>query len=133
MRNLLVYQESTAGAMMTPEPVILGVDSTVADALARVRLEELTPALASMVFVCRSPLDVPSGRYIGAVHVQRLLREPPSVPVVGMVDGVVAPVVDESQRLIGAITVDDVLDHMLPEDWRGDQMDGTDPDEVSNG
>lgn len=156
VRNLLVYQESTAGAMMTPEPVILGVDSTVADALARVRLEELTPALASMVFVCRSPLDVPSGRYIGAVHVQRLLREPPSVPVVGMVDGgleplsphqtlaeisryfatynlVVAPVVDESQRLIGAITVDDVLDHMLPEDWRGDQMDGTDPDEVSNG
>ena len=156
VRNLLIYEESTAGAMMTPEPVILGVDSTVADALARVRVEDLTPALASMVFVCRSPLDVPSGRYIGAVHVQRLLREPPSASVAAVVDAglepltpgqtlaevsryfatynlVVAPVVDDNQRLVGAITVDDVLDHMLPEDWRGDQMDGTDPDEVSNG
>lgn len=156
VRSLLLYEESTAGAMMTPEPVILGVDATVAEALARVRSEELTPALASMVFVCRSPLDVPSGRYVGAVHMQRLLREPPSDLVAGMVDAglepvsptqtlgeisryfatynlVVAPVVDENQRLVGAVTVDDVLDHMLPEDWRGDQMDGTDPDEVING
>ena len=156
VRSLLLYEESTAGAMMTPEPVILGVDATVAEALARVRNEELTPALASMVFVCRSPLDVPSGRYVGAVHMQRLLREPPSDLVAGMVDAglepvsptqtlgeisryfatynlVVAPVVDENQRLVGAVTVDDVLDHMLPEDWRGDQMDGTDPDEVING
>ncbi|MGA4670458.1 magnesium transporter MgtE N-terminal domain-containing protein [Propionibacteriaceae bacterium Y1923] len=156
VRSLLIYDESTAGAMMTPEPVILGVDATVADALAKVRQEELTPALASMVFVCRSPLDVPSGRYIGGVHVQRLLREPPSATVAGMVDAslepmspeqtlaevsryfatynlVVAPVVDEDQRLVGAVTVDDVLDHMLPEDWRGEQMDGTDPTEVSHG
>lgn len=145
VRSLLVYAESTAGAMMTPEPVILGVDDTVADALARVRHEELTPALASMVFVCRSPLDTPSGRYLGAVHIQRLLREPPSVSVAGMVDAklepitpdtslaevsryfaiynlVVAPVVDDQQRLVGAVTVDDVLDHMLPTDWREDQM-----------
>ncbi|MGA4508216.1 magnesium transporter MgtE N-terminal domain-containing protein [Propionibacteriaceae bacterium G1746] len=156
VRNLLVYEESTAGAMMTPEPVILGVDATVADALARVRIPELTPALASMVFVCRSPLDVPSGRYIGAVHVQRLLREAPSITVAGLVDAglepldpdttlpevsryfatynlVVAPVVDDQQRLVGAVTVDDVLDHMLPEDWRGDQMDGTEPQEVISG
>ena len=34
-----------------------------------------------------------------------------------------APVVDRENRLIGAITVDDVLDHVLPEDWRGDQLD----------
>jgi hypothetical protein len=25
--------------------------------------------------------------------------------------------------LIGAITVDDVVDHMLPEDWRGIELD----------
>ena len=149
VRSLLVYAESTAGAMMTPEPVILGVDATVADALALVRVEELTPALASMVFVCRSPLDVPSGRYIGAVHVQRLLREPPSMQVAGMVDTslepmdpdttlaevsrffatynlVVAPVVDDQQRLVGAVTVDDVLDHILPDDWREERHEVTD-------
>ncbi|HET9128533.1 MAG TPA: PRC-barrel domain-containing protein [Propionibacteriaceae bacterium] len=156
VRNLLLYEDYTAGGMMTPEPVILPPDATVADALARVRDEELTPALASMVFVCRAPLDTPSGRFLGAVHTQRLLREPPSFMVSRLIDTglepmspesgiadvsryfatynlVVAPVVNSDQQLVGAVTVDDLLDHMLPEDWRGSQMDGVEPREVSGG
>ena len=125
VRRLLNYAEFTAGGMMTPEPVILPPDATVADALARIREAELTPALACMVYVCRSPLETPTGRFIGAVHFQRLLREPPSTLVSALVDTragtsptdanlhavsryfatynlVNAPVVDNDHRLIGA-------------------------------
>lgn len=155
VRGLLIYADLTAGGMMTPEPVVLSPDATVAEALARVRDEELTPALASMVFICRPPLDTPTGRFLGIVHTQRLLREPPSVMVSGMLDDdleplhphsalaevsryfatynlVVAPVVNSENQLVGAVAVDDLVDHMLPEDWRGNQMDGEDDEPHSN-
>lgn len=141
VRRLMSYVEDTAGAMMTPEPVILGPDATVADALAHVRNEELTPSLAALVYICRPPLETPTGRFLGVAHIQRLLREPPSTLVAGATDGslaalrpaatidevaahlatynlVAAPVVDENGLLLGAVTVDDLLDHMLPRNWR---------------
>jgi len=157
VRDLLAYDDDSAGGMMTPEPVIVAPDSTVADALALARVEEVPPALAGMVFVCRPPLDAPTGRYIGGVHLQRLLREPPSTLVSALIDHelrpllpsaelatvsryfatydvLVVPVVDAEQHLLGAVTVDDVLDHMLPEDWRGLQMEGAlTPDEDRRG
>ena len=71
---------------MTPEPVVLTPDATIAEALARVRSPDLTPALASMVFVCRPPQATPTGRYLGCVHTQRLLREPPFELVAGALD-----------------------------------------------
>ena len=91
VRRLLNYEEFTAGGMMTPEPVILPPDATVAEALAKVRDAELTPALACMVYVCRSPLETPTGRFIGGVHFQRLLREPPSTLVSALVDTELEP------------------------------------------
>jgi CBS domain-containing protein len=157
VRDLLAYDDDSAGGMMTPEPVIVAPDSTVADALALARVEEVPPALAGMVFVCRPPLEAPTGRYIGGVHLQRLLREPPSTLVSALIDHelrpllpsaelatvsryfatydvLVVPVVDAEQHLLGAVTVDDVLDHMLPEDWRGLQMEGAlTPDEDRRG
>ena len=146
VRRLLNYAEFTAGGMMTPEPVIVAPDATVAEALALIRDAELTPALACMVYVCRPPLETPTGRFVGGVHFQRLLREPPSTLASALVDGeleplmdsanlhevsryfatynlVNAPVVDAEHRLIGAVTVDDVLDHVLPQDWRGTELD----------
>jgi Mg/Co/Ni transporter MgtE len=141
VRRLLEYSFDTAGGLMTPEPIILTPDATIAEALARVRNPDLTPALASMVFVCRSPSATPTGRYLGCVHIQRLLREPPFDLVAGVLDTdlaklspnaslsdvtryfatynlVCAPVLDESEHLLGAVTVDDVLDHLLPDNWR---------------
>jgi Mg/Co/Ni transporter MgtE len=141
VRRLLAYSSHTAGGLMTPEPVILAPDATVAEALARIRNPDLTPALASMVFVTRPPQETPTGHYLGCVHAQRLLREPPFDLVAGALDSelaalrpeahlaevtrffatynlVCAPVVDAEGHLIGAITVDDVLDHLLPANWR---------------
>ncbi len=113
----------------------------MADALARIRNPELSPALASQVYVTRAPTETPTGRYLGACHFQSLLREPPGTLVSALVDTnlvpvgpnspldeitrhfaaynlVALPVVDENHHLLGAVTVDDVIDHMLPEDWR---------------
>jgi Mg/Co/Ni transporter MgtE len=141
VRRLMSYADNTAGAMMTPEPVILSPDATIADALAHVRNPELTPSLAALVYVCRQPLETPTGKLLGAAHIQRLLREPPSTLVAAALDDsmdplrpdasmdqvaahlatynlVAAPVVDDDGRLLGAVTVDDLLDHMLPEGWR---------------
>ncbi|MFJ5729414.1 magnesium transporter MgtE N-terminal domain-containing protein [Streptomyces paradoxus] len=141
MRRLMSYEDRTAGGLMTTEPIVLRPDATVADALARVRNRDLSPALAAQVYVCRPPDETPTGKYLGTVHFQRLLREPPPSLVSSIVDTdlqpldpeselpaiagffatydmVAAPVVDEAGSLLGAVTVDDVLDHMLPEDWR---------------
>ena len=141
VRRLLSYREDTAGGIMTSNPIILPPTATVAEALAQVRNPDLTPANASMVFVARPPTETPTGRYLGAAHIQRLLREPPATLVSSAVDLeleplnpdaplaevtaymatynlVAAPVVDADDRLLGAVTVDDVLDHLLPDDWR---------------
>ncbi len=146
--RLMTYEDYSAGGMMTTDPIIMSADYSVADALATVRLLEISPALASQVFITRQPLETPTGRYIGMVHYQRLLREPPSTLLGSIVDTdtqglnpnaslhevssylasynlLSVPVVDGNDRLLGAVTVDDVLDHLLPENWRHDHRDST--------
>ena len=86
VRRLLSHSPDTAGGLMTSEPVVLAPDTTVAEALARVRDPDLTPALASLVFVTRAPTATPTGHYLGCVHLQRLLREPPAELVSGIID-----------------------------------------------
>ena len=160
LRRLLTYDENTAGGLMTTEPVVLGPEASIAEALAVVRRKELSTALACTVFVCRPPLETPTGKYLGVVHIQRLLREPPHNPVGGILDKDVEPllptatlgqvtrmlaiydlvglpVVDEDGHLLGAVTVDDVLDHILPDDWREERHDviapGVAPEGMSRG
>lgn len=141
VRRLLVYPERTAGGLMSIDPVILGPEATVADALALVREPELAPALASMVFVARPPLQTPTGRFLGVTHIQALLREPPSkllgsivvndldwprpetsfesvTAILAAYNLVACAVVDENGRLVGAVSIDDVLEELLPADWR---------------
>ena len=149
VRRLMAYDDYTAGGLMTTEPIILPPEATVATFLAHARKEEGSPALATMGFVARPPLESPTGRFIGVVHLQRALREPPQTLVgsiidrdlesvspgdsIGTVTRILATynltalaVVDDAGRLVGAVSVDDVLDHLMPDDWRDADDDVTD-------
>lgn len=106
-----------------------------------IRKAEIAPAMASAVYVTLPPYETPTGEYQGMVHFQRMLRFPPHERLSALLDSelepipvnasaaevarrlasydlVAIPVVDESNNMLGVITIDDVLDHLLPDDWR---------------
>ena len=141
LRRLLGYDATTAGGLMTSEPLIVAPDTPVAEVLARIRNPDMSVTTAAQVYVCEPPMVTPTGRYLGSVGFQRLLRRPPSTLVGKCVDNasvfvrpdlperelaarlaaynlISVAVCDEDGRLLGAVTVDDVLDHLLPPGWR---------------
>ena len=140
LRRLLRYDKSTAGGLMTSQPLVFAPDAPVAEVLARVRDKDLPATTAAQVYVCEPPMLTPTGRYLGTVGFQRLLRRAPSTPVGECIETRVyvrpdlpqrelaarlaaynligVAVCDGSGRLVGAVTVDDVLDHLRPAAWR---------------
>ena len=140
LRRLLRYDAATAGGLMTSQPLVFTPDTPVAEVLARIRDKEQPPTLAAQVFVCEPPSMTPTGRYLGSVGFQRLLRRPPSIAVGECVENryfvrpemherelaaqlaaynlIGVAVCDSDGKLVGAVTVDDVLDRLLPADWR---------------
>ena len=141
VRRLMSFSPDTVGALMTTEPLILDAQTTVAEALAHAANPDLPTSLASMVFVARPPTATPTGKFLGCVHLQKLLRVPPSTLVSAALDPelpplyaddsqetaaryfatynlVCGPVIDNDGHLLGAVAVDDLLDHLLPDDWR---------------
>ena len=141
LRRLLRYDKSTAGGLMTSQPLVFAPDAPVAEVLARVRDPGLPATNAAQVYVCEPPLTTPTGRYLGTLGFQRLLRRAPSIPVGECIESRVyvradlpqaklaaqlaaynlisVAVCDEGGRLLGAVTVDDILDRLLPSGWRG--------------
>jgi CBS domain-containing protein len=140
LRRLLAYGPATAGGLMTSLPLIVTPDVSVAEVLARIRLPTKGVTEAAQVYVCEPPAVTPTGRYLGSVGFQRLLREAPSVQVGHCIEesSFIRPelpehavatrmaaynligiaVCDDAGRLVGAVTVDDVLDRLLGADWR---------------
>ncbi|WP_066040360.1 magnesium transporter MgtE N-terminal domain-containing protein [Herbiconiux solani] len=141
VRMLLAYAPDTAGGLMTTEPIIVSADATVAEGLALIRRHELAPALGAAICVTLPPYEPPTGRFLGMVHFQRMLRYPPNERLGTILDQglepvtadtsaaevsrilasynlVSVPVVDDNHRLVGVVTIDDVLDYLLPDDWR---------------
>lgn len=140
LRRLLSYDATTAGGLMTSKPLIVTPEAPVAEVLARIRQPSKGMTEAAQVYVCEPPAVTPTGRYLGTVGFQRLLREPPSFPIAQCIEDssfvrpdlperevaarlaaynlVGVAVCDDAGRLVGAVTVDDVLDRLLPANWR---------------
>jgi Mg/Co/Ni transporter MgtE len=136
LRGLLSYNPETAGGLMSPDFVSVPSTSTVADALGAVKLSSTPPEASTVVFVTDE-----AGLLTGTALVVELLRarsgalvssvvrpDPSSLPPDADVHEVVrlmtdfnlavAPVVDEAGKMLGQITVDDVLELLLPSGWR---------------
>jgi Mg/Co/Ni transporter MgtE len=140
LRRLLRYDKSSAGGLMTSQPLVFSPDVAVAEVLARVRDRHLPATAAAQVYVCEPPTLTPTGRYLGTVGFQRLLRRAPSVQIGDCIEDrlfvkpdlperelaarlaaynlIGVAVCDDAGRLVGAVTVDDVIDRLLPVGWR---------------
>jgi hypothetical protein len=136
VRALLGYDPAEAGGLMSPDFVLMAGSSTATDALSAIRSSTIAPELLSAVYV-----SGPEGTVTGSVPVTTLIRAEPErrldaelkheVPCLSpdahfeevarlMADYNLTsiPVVDETKRMVGVVTVDDVLEVMLPRGWR---------------
>jgi CBS domain-containing protein len=136
IEGLLGYNPETAGGLMSPDCIVLGAEESVAVALERVRSSEIAPTTLTTVY-----LRDEQGKLAGSVAIVTLLRSDPHTPLSDVADQetesvhtdadlpdvartmtdynlVMLPVVDDEQRIVGVVTVDDVLELTLPVGWR---------------
>jgi CBS domain-containing protein len=135
IRSLLGHNPSTAGGLMNPDFISVAADATVARALERVRASELGRQQASIVCV------VDGSRLLGTLGLAELVRADPGASLVSVVDStcptvtvdaelpevarvmsdynlIAIPVLDGGGSVAGIIAVDDVLELLIPEEWR---------------
>src|SRR5438309_394226 len=136
LRKLLQYHPSTAGGMMSPDYVWVIRGATVEEALEAVRIDDKAPhQLLNTVFVTE-----PDGKLIGSVSTAELVRARPDRKVedLELVDCrvnagadvtdvtltmadynlIAVAVTDMSGNLLGAVSADDVIEALVPEEWR---------------
>jgi CBS domain-containing protein len=135
VRALLGYDPATAGGLMSPEFICVYSQATQAEVLERIRASHSSAEALAWIYVMNT-----HKRLSGAIAVVDLLRADPQLRV-GEIAGLpqrvrpqadleevarlmtdydltVVPVVDDQERLLGVITVDDVLELVLPKGWR---------------
>ena len=150
VRTLMGFNPTSAGGLMAIDFVTVPTSATVADALAAVAAAaSVQPEALTSVHA----LDE-RGRLYGVARLVSLVQAAPGTPVSDVLDAdpvrvsaatdvvdvavlmsdynlVTIPVVDERRTMIGVITVDDVLEATLPEDWR--RRDAAEPPDVRGG
>jgi CBS domain-containing protein len=137
VRTLLGYNPATAGGLMSPELVSLDERANVGEALRAVqRGTNVVPEALNVAFLIDE-----EGRLVGSASVFDLLRTDENRPVREIAERdpqraqtddelpeiaclmsdfnlVALPVTDGAGKLVGVITVDDVLEVLVPEEWR---------------
>lgn len=136
LKRLLGYNPSTAGGLMNPDFASLPAAAAVEQGLALVRDSELGPAQLLALWV----IDA-DGHLIGGVFCSELVRAAPGTPITGLIESRVPaispqtelpevarlmadynllaiPVIDNDEKPIGIVAFDDVLELLLPEQWR---------------
>ena len=137
MLTLLGYNPTSAGGLMSMDFITAPTMATVAEALDKIRQSAtLQPEALGSVHAVDA-----DGGLRGVAHLVKLLQSPPSAALIDVCDTdpvrvgadtdvmdvavlmtdynlVTIPVVDAERRLLGVITVDDVLEVTLPDDWR---------------
>ncbi len=136
IKALLGYNPSTAGGLMSPEILTIGAQATVADGLRRVSESTVAPETLTTIYLVDD-----AGTLVGSVPVVTLMRTNATTPALEVAERepehvqpdadlpevarimtdynlVMLPVVDEHDRAIGVVTVDDVLELTLPTGWR---------------
>jgi CBS domain-containing protein len=135
VRTLLGYDPATAGGLMSPEFVCLYADATREEALERVARSRVDADVVAWLYAMTL-----HRRLHGGVRLADVVRAPEGTRLNDLVASVqtvtpdtgleevarlmtdfdltVVPVVDEEQVLLGVVTVDDVLELVLPEGWR---------------
>jgi CBS domain-containing protein/sporulation protein YlmC with PRC-barrel domain len=136
VRALLGHNPQTAGGMMNPDFVSVPPEATVAEALARISASEL--GLQQIAIVC---VVDEAGKLIDTLSLAELVRAKGASKVSELVDEftpsvgtdadvpevarlmsdynlVAMPVLDADHRPVGIIAVDDVLELLVPEEWR---------------
>jgi magnesium transporter len=126
--DLLGYPKDSIGRRMTPEYVAIQQNWTVAEVLSHLRKVGRQRETLNQLYVVDD-----KGRLVDAVRLRNLVVAEPNTPVVELLehsplslraaddqetavaafkkyDRTVLPVVDSKDELVGAITVDDVLD-----------------------
>src|SRR5579884_2681992 len=134
--ELLRYEPDTAGGMMTTELVALPADLTCAEALERLRARA-----AEVEFIYYLYVVDPDQRLRGVITIRQLLVAAPETPLEAIMERdivsvrpddtrervaevvekynlLAVPVLDEEERLLGIVTVDDVLTHMTALAWK---------------
>jgi CBS domain-containing protein len=139
VRQLLSYNADTAGGLMNPDYVSVGAAATVADALDAIRTSSVPAESLQAVFVLND-----AGQPIGAASIAQLVRGRLDELALGVArthlahvhphweimrvarkmsdfNLTVLPVLDEEHaKMIGVVTVDDLLEELLPQGWRAD-------------